>query len=94
MPPHPVLQPDIPPPPPPAPHSPQPEASTALAGFDYPPVGAVTLAYPVSAVRDDRKDAQVPVSPPCPALCCTALHRAVLCFAVRCAAAAAGRAGD
>jgi predicted NAD/FAD-dependent oxidoreductase len=39
-----------------------PAASQALASFDYPPVGAVTLAYPVSAVREDRKaaDGSVP----------------------------------
>lgn len=39
-----------------------PAAAEALASFDYPPVGAVTLAYPVSAIRDDRKaaDGSVP----------------------------------
>jgi hypothetical protein len=39
-----------------------PAAAEALASFDYPPVGAVTLAYPQSAVRDDRKapDGSVP----------------------------------
>jgi oxygen-dependent protoporphyrinogen oxidase len=39
-----------------------PAASQALASFDYPPVGAVTLAYPVSAIREDRKaaDGSVP----------------------------------
>ncbi|KAF6265212.1 amine oxidase [Scenedesmus sp. NREL 46B-D3] len=39
-----------------------PAASQALASFDYPPVGAVTLAYPVAAVREDRKaaDGSVP----------------------------------
>jgi oxygen-dependent protoporphyrinogen oxidase len=31
-----------------------PTAADALASFDYPPVGAVTVAYPRSAVRDDR----------------------------------------
>ena len=34
-----------------------PNASDALKRFDYPPVGAVTLAYPLSAIRDDRKAA-------------------------------------
>ena len=34
-----------------------PNASDALKSFDYPPVGAVTLAYPLSAIRDDRKAA-------------------------------------
>ena len=34
-----------------------PNASDALKCFDYPPVGAVTLAYPLSAIRDDRKAA-------------------------------------
>jgi len=34
-----------------------PKAADALASFDYPPVAAVTVAYPVSAIRDDRKDA-------------------------------------
>jgi hypothetical protein len=40
----------------------QPAASKALASFDYPPVAAVTLSYPLSAVRDDRKapDGSVP----------------------------------
>jgi hypothetical protein len=39
-----------------------PSASAALASFDYPPVGAVTLAYPDSAIRDDRRapDGSVP----------------------------------
>jgi hypothetical protein len=39
-----------------------PAASQALASFDYPPVGAVTLAYPESAIREDRKaaDGSVP----------------------------------
>ncbi|EFJ43713.1 hypothetical protein VOLCADRAFT_83109 [Volvox carteri f. nagariensis] len=35
-----------------------PAAAEALSSFDYPPVGAVTLSYPLSAIRDDRKDAQ------------------------------------
>lgn len=30
------------------------EASDALARFYYPPVGAVTISYPESAVRDER----------------------------------------
>ena len=34
-----------------------PNASDALKCFDYPPVGAVTLAYPLSAIREDRKAA-------------------------------------
>lgn len=34
-----------------------PGAADALASFDYPPVGAVTVAYPISAVKDERKDA-------------------------------------
>ncbi|GIM04071.1 hypothetical protein Vretimale_8697 [Volvox reticuliferus] len=35
-----------------------PAAAEALSSFDYPPVGAVTLSYPMEAIRDDRKDAQ------------------------------------
>ena len=34
-----------------------PNASDALMSFDYPPVGAVSLAYPLSAIREERKDA-------------------------------------
>lgn len=34
-------------------------AADKLASFDYPPVAAVTLAYPESAIRDDRLDEQV-----------------------------------
>lgn len=39
-----------------------PAAADALASFDYPPVAAVTLAYPDAAIRDDRKaaDGSVP----------------------------------
>lgn len=38
------------------------KAADALASFDYPPVGAVTVAYPISAVKDERKaaDGSVP----------------------------------
>ncbi len=41
---------------------PQAKAADALAAFDYPPVGAVTISYPLSAIRDDRKaaDGSVP----------------------------------
>lgn len=34
-----------------------PDASAALKSLDYPPVAAVTLAYPMSALRQDRLDA-------------------------------------
>eukprot|EP00898_Chlorokybus_atmophyticus_P003482 jgi/Chlat1/4134/Chrsp269S00292 len=38
-----------------------PSASKALEKFYYPPVGAVTISYPLSAVRPDRlKDGQLP----------------------------------
>jgi protoporphyrinogen/coproporphyrinogen III oxidase len=33
-----------------------PAAATALRSFDYPPVAAVTVAYPLSAIRPDRLD--------------------------------------
>ncbi len=35
----------------------QPKASDALNSFDYPPVAAVTVSYPVTAVKDERRDA-------------------------------------
>lgn len=31
-------------------------AADKLRGFDYPPVAAISLAYPMSSIRDDRKD--------------------------------------
>ena len=31
-------------------------AAQKLRGFDYPPVAAISLAYPMSSIRDDRKD--------------------------------------
>ena len=34
-----------------------PDAAAALKSLDYPPVAAVTLAYPMSALRQDRLDA-------------------------------------
>ena len=34
-----------------------PGASKALASLDYPPVAAVTVAYPMSAIQQDRLDA-------------------------------------
>ena len=34
-----------------------PEAAKALESFDYPPVAAVTITYPESAIRQDRLDA-------------------------------------
>lgn len=33
-----------------------PDASMALKSLDYPPVAAVTLAYPMSSIRQDRLD--------------------------------------
>lgn len=35
-----------------------PEASEALRSFDYPPVAAVTLSYPQTAILDDRRDSE------------------------------------
>lgn len=39
-----------------------PAAAAALKAFDYPPVAAVTVAYPKSAIKDERKaaDGSVP----------------------------------
>jgi len=34
-----------------------PDAAAALKALDYPPVAAVTVAYPLSALRPDRLDA-------------------------------------
>ena len=34
-----------------------PDAAAALKSLDYPPVAAVTVAYPKSALRQDRLDA-------------------------------------
>jgi hypothetical protein len=34
-----------------------PDAAAALKALDYPPVAAVTVAYPLSALRADRLDA-------------------------------------
>jgi hypothetical protein len=31
-------------------------AAESLRKFDYPPVGAVSISYPLSAIREDRKD--------------------------------------
>lgn len=31
-------------------------AADKLRGFDYPPVAAISLAYPMSSIRDDRKN--------------------------------------
>ena len=33
-------------------------AADSIGGFDYPPVAAVTLSYPESAIKQDRLDAQ------------------------------------
>lgn len=44
------------------------KAADALREFDYPPVAAVTVSYPLSAVREDRKDAsgKLPGAALCP----------------------------
>jgi oxygen-dependent protoporphyrinogen oxidase len=44
-----------------------PDAAAALKSLDYPPVAAVTLAYPKSALRPDRLDAaqNLPGARPC-----------------------------
>ena len=34
-----------------------PEAAKGLASLDYPPVAAVSVAYPLSTIRQDRLDA-------------------------------------
>ena len=33
-----------------------PDASMALKSLDYPPVAAVTVSYPMSAIKQDRLD--------------------------------------
>lgn len=33
-----------------------PDASLALKSLDYPPVAAVTVAYPMTSIRQDRLD--------------------------------------
>ena len=40
-------------------------AAESLRKFDYPPVGAVSISYPLSAIREDRKDStgQLPGAP-------------------------------
>jgi protoporphyrinogen/coproporphyrinogen III oxidase len=40
------------------------KAADALAGFDYPPVAAVTLSYPESAILSDRLDEKVSATAP------------------------------
>lgn len=32
-------------------------AAESLRKFDYPPVAAVSISYPLSSIREDRKDA-------------------------------------
>ena len=54
-----------------------PNASDALKCFDYPPVGAVTLAYPMSAIREDRKAADGTLPGARKFLACSVLYSAL-----------------
>lgn len=43
-----------------------PGTAKSLQEFDYPPVAAVSMSYPMSAIREDRKDAAGKL----PGVCC------------------------
>ncbi len=52
-----------------------PDASLALKSLDYPPVAAVTLAYPMSSIRQDRLDEAMKLPGSCFWLTKASCHR-------------------
>ena len=53
-----------------------PDAAAALKALDYPPVAAVTVAYPMSAIRQDRLN-QANELPGASARSCTCIRRVI-----------------
>jgi len=47
-----------------------PDASMALKSLDYPPVAAVTVSYPMSAIKQDRLDEARKLPGKAKLLCC------------------------
>lgn len=56
-----------------------PDAAAALKALDYPPVAAVTVAYPMSAIRQDRLN-QANELPGASASSCTCIRRVIQLF--------------
>ena len=68
-----------------------PDASSALKTIDYPPVAAVSIAYPMSAIQQDRLDQQGNLPGAAPSLSCMHhgsvhdnAHHHLSCFAATC----------